>query len=188
MNMKKKRLKKEIRLLISKILLSIIFLLISMIYISNPSNKELYNKYFFTDSISFAKINDWYQKRFGSIIPLEDVTVENNMKVFNESLEYDDIKDYLNSKLFIVKDNYMVPVLESGVVVYIGDKESYGNTCIIQGIDGVDIWYSNIDTSNINLYDYIKKGSLIGPVIDNKLYLSFMKDSEFISYEKYIKN
>ena len=186
--MKKKRLKKCISLFITKVLLSIIFLLISLIYISSSSNKDIYKKYLFEDSISFAKINNWYQNKFGSIIPLEDVTVSNTEKVFNESIEYDLMEDYLNGKLLKVKDNYMVPTIESGVVVFIGNKDSYGNTCIIQGIDGVDIWYSNIDTSNIDLYDYIKKGTLIGPVKDNNLFLLFMRDSEFITYEKYNKD
>ena len=184
----KRKLKKEIVNYITKILISIIFLLLTMIYISNPNNKELYKKIFLSDSISFAKINNWYQNKFGSIIPLEDITVESTKKVFNENLEYELMEDYLDAKLLKVKDNYMVPTIESGVVVYIGDKDSYGNTCIIQGIDGVDIWYSNIDTSNLDLYDYIKKGSLIGPVKNNNLFLLLMKDNEFITYEEYYKN
>ena len=186
--MKKRRLRKEIVNYITKILLSIIFLLGSLIFLSNPNNKELYKKYFLSDSISFAKINNWYQNKFGNIIPLEDITIENTTRVFNEHIEYESIDSYLDGKVLKVKDNYMVPTLESGVVVYIGDKDNYGNTCIIQGIDGVDVWYSNIDTSNINLYDYVKKGSLIGPVNDNKLYLLFMRDSEIITYEEYNKN
>ena len=186
--MKKRKLRKEIVNYITKILLSIIFLLSSMIILNNSNNKELYKKYFLSDSISFAKINNWYQNKFGNIIPLEDVTIENTNKVFNEHIEFDTTEDYLDAKLLKVKDNYMVPTIESSVVACIGEKDSYGNTGIIQGIDGVDIWYSNIDTSNINLYDYVKKGTLIGPVNDNKLYLLFMKDSEIISYEKYFKD
>ena len=184
----KRRLKKEVVNYVTKILISIIFLLLTMIFISNNDNKELYKKIFLTDSISFAKINNWYQNKFGSIIPLEDITIENTQKVFNEHIEYELMEDYLDGKLLKVKDNYMIPTIESGVVVFIGEKDSYGNTCIIQGIDGVDIWYSNIDTSSLNLYDYIKKGSLIGPVKSNNLYLLFMKDNEFISYEEYNKD
>lgn len=184
----KRRLRKEVVNYITKILLSIIFLLVTLIYVSDTSNKETYKKLFFTDSLSFAKINNWYQNKFGSIIPLEDVTIENTEKVFNESIEYETMDDYLDGKLLKVKDNYMIPSIESGVIVFLGEKDSYGNTCIIQGIDGVDIWYANIDTSNLNLYDYIKKGTLLGPVKNNNLYLLFMKDNSFISYEEYNKN
>ena len=80
----------------------------------------------------------------------------------------------------------MVPVLESGIVVYIGEKKDYGNTVIIQQVDGVDAWYSNVDT-NISLYDYVEKGTLLGNSKDNNLYLYFQKNGEFIDYKDYIK-
>ena len=51
----------------------------------------------------------------------------------------------------------MVPVIESGVVVFIGEKEGYGNTIIVEQVNGVDVYYSNINPSNIKLYDYIEK-------------------------------
>ena len=182
----KKVLKKSIVNYITKILLSIIFFLLSLIYISTSSdNKDNFNRLVFSDSISFAKINDFYQKHFGSIVPIEDVTEENTKKVFNETLEYETIEPFLDGKMLIVKNNYMVPILQSGVVVYLGDKQNYGNTVIVQGVDGVDIWYSNIDTTSLNLYDYLNKGTLIGPVVDNKLYLVLMKDNNYISYEDY---
>ena len=159
-----------------------------MIFISlNDSNKEFYRKHFFKDSISFAKINDWYQKNFGSVVPIVDITEDNTTKVFSETINYESMDNYLDGKILRVKDNYMVPTFESGVVVFIGEKEHYGNTLIIQGVDGVDIWYCNINSDDINLYDYLKKGSLLGPVYNNNLYLLFMKDNEFISYEEYNK-
>ena len=54
----------------------------------------------------------------------------------------------------------MVPILESGIVLYIGEKENYGQTIIIEQIDGVEVYYSNIN-SNVKLYDYIEKGNLL---------------------------
>ncbi len=173
----------------SKILISIIFLLLSIIYIKiSPDNHDNYENIFFKDSLSFAAINTWYQKYFGSIVPLTDVTEKNTEQVFNETLSYETMENYLDGKLLTVTNNYMVPTLESGVVVYLGSKDSYGNTCIIQGTDGVDIWYGNINTDNLNLYDYVKKGTFIGPTNSTNLYLVFMKDNNFISYEDYLKN
>ena len=69
--------------------------------------------------------------------------------------------------------------------MYLGDKDNLGNTCIIQGVDGVDIWYSNIDTSNLTLYDYVSKGDMLGTTLSDKLYLTLEKDNEFIDYETY---
>ena len=87
----------------------------------------------------------------------------------------------------IVTTNYLVPVLESGIVVYIGKKEHYGNVIIIQGMDGVDISYSNMLSTSVKLYDYIEKGDLLGEVDGNKLYLVYSEDGKVLNYEEYLK-
>lgn len=177
----------KIKKYITKVLISIIFLLISIIFIKlSSNNKEMYENIFLENSLSFTKVNDWYQHYFGQIIPIPDIT--NEKTVFNEDLSYNNIEKYLNGEIITVDDNYMVPTLQSGIVVYIGEKQGYNNTIIVQGIDGVDIWYGNIDTTNLNLYDYVKKGDLVGNVKDKTLYLVFMKDNNYISYEEYNKN
>ncbi len=71
--------------------------------------------------------------------------------------------------------NYLVPALNSGIVVFLGDKEDYGNTVIIQQTDGTDVWYGNVDNASVKMYDYVESGSLIGEVTDEKLYLLFKK-------------
>lgn len=172
---------------ITKILVSIIFLLISIIYIkSSKDNSNNYEKLFLNESISFTKVNDWYQKYFGNIVPIPDVSEAKT--VFNETLTYSNMDNYLNGKILSVNEEYTVPALQSGIIVFMGEKEGYGNTIIIQGIDGVDIWYGNINTSNLNLYDYVKKGSLLSNTNDSTLYLVFMKDNNYISYEEYIQS
>ena len=69
--------------------------------------------------------------------------------------------------------------------MFIGEKEGYGNTVIIQGIDGVDIWYANIENVGVKLYDYTLNGTVLGETIDDKLYLVIKKDNDFIKYEDY---
>ena len=60
----------KISKIFSKILLSIIFILISCIYIHlDKDNLEKYKKTFFVDNITFAKINDLYHHFFGSLFP-----------------------------------------------------------------------------------------------------------------------
>jgi len=178
---------KIIRRYLSKILISVIFLLISIIFIKfNDDNKKAYESIFLQNSISFTRVNDWYQKYFGNVIPVPNVVED--VPVFNEDLKYNNIEDYLNGSLITVSNNYMVPTLQSGIVVFIGEKEGYNKTIIVQGNDGVDIWYGNIDDTSLNLYDYVKKGDLVGNVKDNSLYLVFMKDNNYISYEEYNKD
>ena len=172
----------DINGIISKALLSIIFLLVSIILINKNENiKKFYEDKVFNDSISFIKFNELYNKYFGSITsiyPTEEL-------VFNESIQYSNIDNYLNGKVLTVSNNYIVPSIGSGIIVYLGDKDTLGNTCIIQGVDGVDIWYSNIDTSNLTLYDYVSKGDMLGTTLSDKLYLTLEKNNEFIDYETY---
>ena len=73
----------------------------------------------------------------------------------------------------------------NGIVVYIGDKDTYGNTVIIQGVDGVDIWYGNLENVSVKLYDYIEKDMVIGNTLDDKLYLVMKKDDKYLTYEDY---
>ena len=80
----------------------------------------------------------------------------------------------------------MVPVLESGIVIFMGEKDGYGNTVVIEQVDGIDVYYSNISTDGIKLYDYVEKGKLLGEAQDEKLYLVFQKDGSYLNYKEYI--
>lgn len=81
--------------------------------------------------------------------------------------------------------NEAISVITSGIVVFIGEKDDLGNTVIIQGNDGVDIWYSNITDTDISVYDYIEAGSILGSSNSEDIYLTINKDGEFINYEEY---
>ena len=72
------------------------------------------------------------------------------------------------------------------MVVFIGNKENYNNTVIIEDLNGVYIWYGNINTTSLKLYDYVEKGSYIGEA-SNNLYMVFSKDNKYLSYEEYLK-
>ena len=80
-----------------------------------------------------------------------------------------------------------ISLLNGGIVVFIGEKEGYGNTLILQGNDGVDYWYGDITNINVNLYDYLEKDTLIGESLDNYIYLVLQKEGTYISYEEYIE-
>ena len=107
------------------------------------------------------------------------------VSVFNENIIYKEKTDYNKGVKLVVENNYLVPVIESGIVVYKGEKEGYGYTVIIQQVNGVDLWYSNI-SCDVDLYDYVEKGSLLGEVKDSNLYLYFYKNGDFIDYKAYI--
>lgn len=184
----KKRLvlKQEIKRFINKSLMTIILLLVSLISIKEkPKLKQKIIKYIYEDSISFVKAKSIYDKYFGKILSIDKI-VPQEEKVFNEKLNYDKASVYKDGVELTVSNNYLIPNLESGIVVFIGEKEGYGRTIIIEQINGIDVWYSNVKEKDIKLYDYIEKGKLIGEVSNNKLYMVFQKDGKYLNYKEYI--
>jgi len=166
-----------------KLLVTIIITLIILIIIkSNKVFKKNFYKYVYESNISFSKINKLYKEYFGNILPLNIKDLE---PVFNEKLIYEEKEKYLDGVKLIVGENYLVPSLNDGVVVFTGYKENYGNVVIINQSDGTDLWYGNLDNINVKLYDNIKKGQYIGNV-KNELYLVFKKNGNILDYEKYI--
>lgn len=172
--------------LLSRTLITIILVLLSVIYInSSDENLLSYKEKVLTKNFSFATFNNWYQKHFGTIIPLE-LKENKTTTVFNESLIYTDIEKYNNGFKLTVNNNEIIKNITSGIIVYIGEKENYGNVVIVQGIDGVDIWYGNITSSNLTLYDYVEKDTILGEAKDNQIYIVLSKSGEYLDYEEYI--
>lgn len=177
---------KTIYKLITKVLICLIIFVSIMIVVKlNPSLKDTIRKSVYENHFSFAYINNLYKKYFGNILPFENIAPTDEA-VFNEKLEYSEASLYKDGVSLTVDNNYLVPVLESGIIVFIGEKENYGNTIIVQQINGVDVWYGNVKNSDINIYDYIEKGALLGEVIDNKLYLVFQKEGKYLDYKEYL--
>lgn len=176
-------------ILITRVLLSVILLLICLCVIKiNPNFKKWINKEVYGTNFSFAKVNKTYEKYFGSVLPLlEKITPEQTKPVFDEQLVYKDKTAYKEGVKLTVSSNYLVPVLESGIVVFIGNKDNYGKTIIIQQVNGVDLWYVGVENSNIKIYDYIEKGSLLGETISNEIYLFYQKAGVFLDYKEYLE-
>ena len=144
-------------------------------------NLLLYKEYVLTESMPFTKIKGWYEDLFGEVLPNSD----NNKMVMSGHLVYKSIDKYLDGEVLTLNNNTLINNLTSGIVVYSGEKEGYGNTVIVQSVDGADIWYGNITNVSVKLYDYVEKDKLIGEVNGDKLYLVIKKDNNFIKYEDY---
>lgn len=177
-------LKKYFKGLVIRLLIVLLLFLTALIACKcNSQIKDKVYKYLYTEDISFTKIKKIYNKYLGGFLPIKkEVDTE---KVFQEKLKYTDLSIYQDGIKLSVGNNYLVPALQEGMVVFVGDKENYGNTIIVEDLEGVRYWYGNITTSSLKLYDYIEKGSLIGETSTN-LYLVFSKDDNYLDYEKYI--
>ena len=169
---------------LSKILLAIIFILLCLIA-NNYSNKfaNYYNKYFQNNNFKFNKGLKLYQKVIGKPIFLKEEGLSSQVVDLDNHYQ---IKDYLEGKQLEYEKNGLVNAFNSGIVVFIGNKDNYGNTVIIQGIDGVDIWYGNITDLSINLYDYVEKNKIIGKPINELIYLKIEKDGNNLNITDYL--
>ena len=158
---------------LNKVCVSIILVLVLLIFIKSNSKLKVdfFNKVY-NSNISFSYFNKIYEEY------IKDSKIE---EVFNEKLDYTNKEKYLDGVKLTFSSNTVIPVQESGVVIY-----KSNDTIIIQRIDGVDEVYANIKNTNAKLYDYLKKGDILGEV-DKELYLSYKKDGVFLNYEEYIK-
>lgn len=184
---KQNTMKKKIPFsIINKMLSAVILLLVCLCVIKvNPSFKEWIHKNVYQTNFSFAKINDTYERYFGSVFPLSDFNV-GTTSVFDEQLIYNSKESYKEGVKLTVGQNYLVPVLESGIVVFMGNKDNYGNTIIIQQVNGIDLWYVGVENSNVKMYDYIERGSLLGEATSGEIYLYYQKSGEFLDYQEYL--
>lgn len=175
-----------LRTLISRVLLSIILVLVVVILIKiRPEYQSVIEEKLFTDSLEFTKINNLFNDSLGSVVPVVKPT-ESLVFSASEIKKYQYEKDGDHVKIKVDKTS-PISALNGGIVVFKGEKDGLGSTIIVQGNDGIDIWYSNIENSNVNLYDYINKDTILGSSLDEYIYLSLYKDGKAYSYEEYIK-
>lgn len=180
---KQERLKKGLIRLGNQVLLATLLLLGVLIAVkSNQKAKEFIYRNVYQKNLKFAEVSTWYNKHFGKILPIKNTTES----VFKEDLVYQSANLYKDGVELKVAKQYMVPVLESGIIVFIGEKEGYGQTIIVQQVNGVDVWYGNVSTLELSLYDYVEKGTLLGESKEDKLYLVFQKDGKFVDYKEYL--
>ena len=166
------------------LIIGLITIISLIMFKKDASFKRYFNDNVLSVNFSFATINSLYTKYFGGTLPFKGI-IPDPVPVFNEKLSYNGINDYLDGVSLDVGGDYLVPSISDGLVVFIGDKDGYGNTVIIEGSDGVDIWYSNMSSISVSMYEYVSNGSFIGNC-SNNLYLVFKKDGNVLDYKKYI--
>lgn len=167
---------------INKILVVVLITLCTLIGVkkSKKFSSFFYDNVYET-SMPFIKINNYYEKIFGSSLPFKN----SDKMVFNEKLSYNSSEKYMDGVKLGVEYSYLVPSYGTGLVLFVGEKENYGNTVIVSNNSGIDVWYSNIEPC-VKLYDYVKEGELIGSSLDDKIYMVFKKDGNILNYEEYL--
>lgn len=167
-----------------KILLVIIIILFGTLIIHKSSNiKDIIYDKVYVNYLNFSFLKNLYNTYLGDLIPFQN-SIKDEM-VFNEKLKYKD-KSIYNNGVKLTLSNNIVPILDSGIVIFIGNKDGFNKTVIIENSNGVEEWYGNLDNINVNLYDYVKKNDILGDTINNTLYLEFKKDNKSLDYNKFL--
>ena len=165
-----KRKNNIISKILNKLFTIVIFIMI-VIILSNYSSKF---KNFIIDDVlnstmDFSKVNKI----------LNNVTsIFKNNKTQNVSsiITTSKTEKYLDGVKYRIGENEKVYVKDSGIVTYIGKKEGYNNTIIVQQSNGYYAWYGNVK-EEVKLYDYVEKGSIIGTA-SHEYYFSLYKDNK----------
>lgn len=180
------KMKRLYHFFIKLFLCLVIFLVVGIVAKGNSSIRSLIRKNVYEESISFAYFKNIYNQYLGGVFPIEKVIGENTQAVFKEKLSYSQIESYYDGALLTVENKYLVPSLDNGIVVYIGEKEYYKQVVIIENDAGVDIWYGNLCNSTVKLYDQVVAGTYLGESCSEDLYIVYSKGNEFLNYQDYL--
>ncbi len=166
-------------------LVLIIFGISTFLVRTNTNIKNIIYNHVYNTHFSFASFKGLYNKYIGNVIPFQNIF--ETKKVFNEKLEYKTLSKYNKGVKLTLSDNYAIPIIKGGIVIFSGEKENIGKTVIIQQSDGIDVWYGNLSTTTMKLYDYVEDNAIIGEAKDNELYIIFQKDGVEIDYKEVLK-
>lgn len=178
-------LKKVIIGFINQVLICIVLFLTVLILTKNTSFKDKLYEFVYSYNFSFLEIEEFVKKNFGSIIPSNKNYKDTEM-VSSEKLEYKKLTEIDDGVLLEVDKNSLITSLESGLVVYIGEKEEYGKVLILEQVDGTEAWYIGVNLNEFKLYDYIEKGTILGESSDTEIKLLFKKNKEGVDYKTYL--
>lgn len=157
--------------ILSKLFTIVIFTMI-VITLSNTSPKF---KSFIVDKVLNSTIDFSFVNKLSNKVTNVFKTSNNTLPVVKE--ENNKKERYKDGIKYIVNKGTSVNIKDSGIVTYIGNKDGYNNTVIIQQSNGYYAWYGNIK-EEVKLYDYVESGSKIGSSLTNEYYYVLLKDNK----------
>lgn len=116
--------------IVLRVLITIIVTLILLIgFKMNNNFKKTFYHYVYEENFPFSAVKNFLQEKFGTSLTFDKIVTDE--EVFNEKLSYKDKSLYHDGVKLTVSSEYMIPSLESGLVVYIGEKENYKQVVIV---------------------------------------------------------
>ncbi|PWW19637.1 stage IV sporulation protein FA [Cytobacillus oceanisediminis] len=144
----------------------------------------------------FAAVSGWYEEQFGkplALLPFSDGKQETQSPSKNSDYALpasakilEDFNDNGQRITIETGKEASVEAMSEGLVRFAGKKDGFGNTVIIQHGDKSESWYGNLADINVNLYQYIEKGTGLGTAGDTddgekgSFYFAIKKGDDFI--------
>ena len=158
-----------------KILSKLFTIVIFTMIVTTLSNMSPKFKSFIVDKVLNSTIDFSFVNKLSNKVTNVFKTSNNTLPVVKE--ENNRKERYKDGIKYIVNKGANVNIKDSGIVTYIGNKDGYNNTVIIQQSNGYYAWYGNIK-EEVKLYDYIESGSKIGETLTNEYYYILLKDNK----------
>jgi len=167
---------------IFKILASACLVLIVAILFRNQTSVLDPAKDFVTKSLQedfqFAAVSDWYEGTFGkqlALLPTTDNDTSKKSDTESKQMQYalpasgkilEEFGENGQRITIEIGKGTEVEAMNEGLVSFIGQKEGFGNTVVIQHADKSYAWYGNLSSVDVTLYEYIEKGTGVGKATD----------------------
>ncbi|MEK4668572.1 M23 family metallopeptidase [Niallia sp. FSL R7-0271] len=187
-------------LFLLKILGAAVLFLIVAIVVRNQSpsfqKAETSIRQAMNQEFNFAFVSNWYEDQFGKPLAFlpstaeDDSTGEEQLQQYALSASGKILEDFADTGQRVAIETGIdtsVQALNEGTVTFIGEKEGFGNTVVIQHSDKSESWYGNLEEVDVNIYQSVKKGSKVGLASGygtnetlGLFYFAIKKDNDFI--------
>jgi stage IV sporulation protein FA len=121
----------------------------------------------------FAAVSNWYEDKFGKPLALLPFSGNKQNKSLPANSQYavpasgrilENFQKNGQGIMIETSKGTKVEAMNEGIVRFAGVKAGLGKTVIIQHSDQTESWYGNLEAINVNLYEYIDKGKVVGTV------------------------
>lgn len=176
-----------------------LFLVMAILFRNESPTLDTARKYVtksFEKDFQFATVSNWYEDKFGKPLALfpvpegkSDSQENTNDQQYALPASGKILEDFEESGQRVIIEtskDASVEAMGEGMVRFVGEKEGFGKTVVIQHADKSESWYGNLGDISVSLYDFIEKGKKVGTVKNGdsgekgSFYFAIKKDENFI--------
>ncbi|KAB7667327.1 M23 family metallopeptidase [Bacillus sp. B1-b2] len=157
-----------------KILGAAVLYLAVAILMNHPSEKlvkvESTIRQAMSEEFNFMVVADWYENTFGkplAFLPEQEKTADESDQLQQYALSATGkvLEEFNQNRQRIAIEtgtDTTVQAFNEGQITFIGNKEGFGKTVVIQHSDNSESWYGNLEEVDVKLYELIEKGTKVG--------------------------